>query len=47
MAGLILDDWQAWFLGESLSEQTDHQWSAFEVGLIVSRQCGKGSVLEG
>jgi hypothetical protein len=46
MAGLILDDWQAWFLGESLSEQTDHQWSAFEVGLIVSRQCGKGSVLE-
>ena len=46
MAGLILDDWQAWFLGESLSEQVDHQWSAFEVGLIVSRQCGKGSVLE-
>ena len=46
MAGLILDDWQAWFLGESLSEQADHQWSAFEVGLIVSRQCGKGSVLE-
>lgn len=46
MAGLVLDDWQAWFLSESLSEQPDHQWSAFEVGLIVSRQCGKGSVLE-
>ena len=46
MAGLVLDDWQAWFLSESLSEQADHQWSAFEVGLIVSRQCGKGSVLE-
>lgn len=46
MAGLFLDDWQQWFLTESLSEQTNHQWSAFEVGCVVSRQCGKGSILE-
>lgn len=29
-----------------MSEQDDFQWSAFEVALIVSRQCGKGSILE-
>jgi hypothetical protein len=46
MAGLHLDDWQAWVLENSLSEQGDGKWSAFEVGLIVSRQVGKGSILE-
>lgn len=30
----------------SLSEQADGLWSAFLVGLVVSRQNGKGSVLE-
>jgi hypothetical protein len=46
LAGLVLDDWQAWFLTEALSEQPNGQWSAFEAGLIVSRQCGKGGILE-
>jgi len=46
MAGLVLDDWQAWFLSESLSETRRGQWSAAEVALIVTRQNGKGSVLE-
>jgi hypothetical protein len=46
MAGLVLDDWQAWCLEQALSEQSDGQWSAFEVGVLVSRQCGKGSILE-
>lgn len=46
LAGLELDDWQAWCLEHALSEQSDGQWSAFEVGILVSRQCGKGSILE-
>lgn len=33
-------------LDVGLSERQDGQWSAFEVGLIVPRQNGKGSVLE-
>jgi phage terminase large subunit-like protein len=45
-AGLILDDWQAWVLDEALAERTDGQWAAFECGLIVPRQNGKGSILE-
>lgn len=45
-AGLFLDDWQQWVLRQSLGEREDGNWSAFEVGLIVPRQNGKGSVLE-
>ena len=45
-AGLLLDPWQAFVLEEALGERPDGRWSAFEVGLIVSRQNGKGSVLE-
>jgi phage terminase large subunit-like protein len=45
-AGLILDDWQAHVLEGALGERADGKWSAFEVGLIVGRQNGKGSVLE-
>jgi hypothetical protein len=45
-AGLILDPWQAFVLRQSLGERADGRWSAFEVGLIVARQQGKGSVLE-
>jgi hypothetical protein len=45
-AGLILDDWQTWVLEEALAERDDRRWSAFEVGLIVPRQNGKGSILE-
>lgn len=45
-AGLVLDDWQGWVLEEALAERADQRWSAFEVGLIVPRQNGKGSILE-
>lgn len=46
MAGLELDDWQAWLLTESLMQRGDGKWSAFEVADIVPRQNGKGSILE-
>jgi hypothetical protein len=45
-AGLFLDPWQQLVLTDSLGERRNGTWSAFEVGLIVSRQNGKGSVLE-
>jgi phage terminase large subunit-like protein len=45
-AGLILDPWQRLVLEVGLGERADGQWSAFEVGLIVSRQSGKGSIFE-
>lgn len=45
-AGLILDPWQQHVLDVALSERADGSWSAFEVGLIVPRQNGKGSILE-
>src|SRR4051812_39799203 len=47
MAGLHLDPWQEFALEAALGERPDGRWSAFEVGLVVSRQNGKGSVLEG
>lgn len=46
LAGLHLDEWQAWVLEHALSEQSDGRWSAFEVVVIVPRQNGKGSILE-
>lgn len=46
MAGLILDPWQEHVLRGSLAERPDGRWQAFEVGLIVPRQNGKGSILE-
>jgi phage terminase large subunit-like protein len=57
LAGLILDPWQAWFIEQScaVKEETfynkytneyQRKWAAFEVGLMVSRQNGKGSILE-
>jgi hypothetical protein len=45
-AGLILDPWEELVLRESLGERADGKWSAFEVGLVVARQNGKGSILE-
>jgi phage terminase large subunit-like protein len=45
-AGLILDDWQALVLDRALAERKDGKWASFEVGLIVPRQNGKGSILE-
>lgn len=44
--GLHLDPWQRHVLDVALGERADSKWSAFEVGLWVSRQNGKGSVLE-
>jgi hypothetical protein len=46
MAGLILDPWEEFVLANALGEREDGKWAAFEVGLIVPRQNGKGSVLE-
>jgi phage terminase large subunit-like protein len=46
LAGLHLDDWQADVLEGALGRSAGGNWSAFEVGLIVPRQNGKGSVLE-
>lgn len=46
-AGLFLDDWQKWVLHYACAESIpDVAWSAFEVSLLVSRQNGKGSILE-
>jgi hypothetical protein len=44
--GLYLDPWQQLVLTESLKENADGKWAAFEVGLMVSRQNGKGACLE-
>lgn len=46
MAGLVLDDWQRFVLKNSLGEREDGRWSAQTVGLMVSRQNGKGAILE-
>jgi hypothetical protein len=40
-AGIDLDPWEAFVLSESLNER-DGRWAAFEIGLCVSRQNGKG-----
>ena len=45
-AGLVLDDWQRFVLDVALAERADGKWAAFEVGLVVPRQNGKGAVLE-
>jgi len=45
-AGLILDEWQRLVLEEACGEDVHGRWAAFEVGLVVPRQNGKGSVLE-
>jgi hypothetical protein len=42
MAGLYLDDWQQFVLRHSLGETREGKWAAREVGLMVSRQNGKG-----
>lgn len=46
LAGLVLDDWQAFVLEHALGERADGRWSAFEVGVEVPRQNGKGGILE-
>jgi len=46
MAGLVLDPWEAFVLEHSLGERPNGKWAAFEVGIDVSRQNGKGAILE-
>lgn len=45
-AGLILDPWQQHVLEGALGEREDGRWQSSNVVLIVSRQNGKGAVLE-
>lgn len=45
-AGLVLDPWQRFVLEHALGEKENGRWSAFEVAVIVSRQNGKGALLE-
>ncbi len=44
--GLYLDDWERWVLEQGLGRTASDQWAAFEKALIVSRQNGKGAILE-
>lgn len=44
-AGVLLDPWQAGALEDALAEDAPGRWNNFEVGLVVSRQNGKGEVL--
>lgn len=46
MARLFLDPWEEFVLVNALGERADGRWAAFEVGLVVSRQNGKGAILE-
>jgi phage terminase large subunit-like protein len=46
MAGLVLDPWQQYVVDSGLRRRADGKWAAFEVGLIVARQNGKGAVVE-
>lgn len=46
MAGLILDDWQQLVLRDALGESAGGKWAAFQVGIVVPRQNGKGGILE-
>ena len=45
LAGLFLDPWQKLVITSSLGERPDGKWAAPDVGLVVSRQNGKGSAL--
>lgn len=45
-AGLVLDPWERLVLTHGLGERSDGKWSAFELGLVVPRQNGKGAILE-
>ncbi|MCU1590037.1 MAG: hypothetical protein JWP11_1293 [Frankiales bacterium] len=43
--GVHLDPWQQHCLLDSLGEAPNGKWTSFEVGLVVSRQNGKGEIL--
>jgi hypothetical protein len=44
--GLELDDWQDWYLAGSQAIDERGRWAAFENGLVVPRQNGKGGIIE-
>jgi hypothetical protein len=45
-AGLYLDPWQQHLILHAFAEDPNGAWLCFEVAIIVSRQNGKGSILE-
>ncbi len=45
LAGLTLDDWQAWIIEQALGECEDGRWSCFETAIVCSRQNGKSELL--
>lgn len=45
-AGLKLDPWQQLVLHKGMGEKRDGDWAAFEVAVVVSRQNGKGAIIE-
>ena len=46
-AGLLLDDWQRWYLTQAMGERDgDGKWAAFSCCVICSRQNGKDVILE-
>jgi len=46
-AGMRLKPWQEWDLHTSLITRPDKLWAASDVGLVVSRQNGKGEIIIG
>jgi hypothetical protein len=46
LAGLHADPWQAAIVRDMLGEREDGLWAAYEVGIEVPRQNGKGGILE-
>lgn len=46
IAGLILDEWQEYFLSLATARRSDGYWSASEVGLECARQNGKSGLIE-
>lgn len=47
VGGVLYEPWQEFALDCCLSERADGMWSAYEVGLLVARQNGKGEILIG
>lgn len=45
-AGLCLDPWQQHVLRVGMAEKADGSWAAFEIGVNVPRQNGKGGIIE-
>jgi hypothetical protein len=45
-AGLVLDPWQQLLIMHAFAEDPFGAWLCFEIAIIVSRQNGKGSILE-